>query len=141
LCLLAAAEACAAAGTPLLEAQAREYAAETFAAAGLRLESPQQPDAAQIRYAALDAVWDVAGPDARLRAYGILRGAHGERRRPKAGWAALTDTEQKVASLLAEGLSNPEIANRMFTSRRTIQFHVSNILAKFGLSSRVESPP
>jgi DNA-binding NarL/FixJ family response regulator len=51
---------------------------------------------------------------------------------------ALTETEQKVAALLAEGLSNPDIAARMFTSRRTVQYHVSNILAKLGLSSRVE---
>ena len=82
--------------------------------------------------------WDASRADARLRAYGIRRGVHGERRWPKAGWAALTDTERTVATLLAEGLSNPEIAGRMFTSRRTVQFHVSNILAKLGLSSRVE---
>jgi len=58
--------------------------------------------------------------------------------RPKMGWASLTDTEQTVAALLAEGLSNPDIAGRMFISRRTVQFHVSNILGKLGLSSRVE---
>ena len=68
----------------------------------------------------------------------VRRGAHGPRRRPKAGWDALTGTERRVAALLAEGLSNPQIAARMFTSRRTVQFHVSNILAKLGLSSRVE---
>jgi DNA-binding CsgD family transcriptional regulator len=45
---------------------------------------------------------------------------HGSRRRPKFGWAALTDTEQTVAALLAEGLSNPDIADRMFISRRTV---------------------
>ena len=69
---------------------------------------------------------------------GIRRGVHGSRRRPKAGWAALTDTERTVAALLAEGLSNPDSAGRMFISRRTVQFHVSNILGKLGLSSRVE---
>ena len=35
-------------------------------------------------------------------------------------------------------LSNPDIAARMFTSRRIVQYHVSNILARLGLSSRVE---
>src|SRR5262249_24505669 len=63
---------------------------------------------------------------------------HGRRSRPTAGWAALTDTQQTVARLLAEGLSNPDIAGRMFISRRTVQFPVSNILGKLSLSSRGE---
>ena len=94
--------------------------------------------AAQDHYARLGASWDAARADPRLRAHGIRRGVHGERKRPKADRAALTDTEQTVAALLAEGRSNPDIAARMFISRRTVQFHVSNILAKLGLSSRVE---
>ena len=132
------ADAYAAAGRPPLEAQAREHAAETLAAAGRDQEARLQLGAAQDRYARLHAPWDASRADARLRAYGIRRGVHGERKRPKAGWAALTDTERTVAALLAEGLSNPDIAGRMFISRRTVQFHVSNILAKLGLSSRVE---
>ena len=106
--------------------------------AGQEQQARQQLEAAQDRYARLDATWDAARADARLRRYGIRRGAHGRRGRPKMGWAALTDTEQTVARLLAGGLSNPDIAGRMFISRRTVQFHVSNILAKLGLSSRVE---
>ena len=136
--LLTVADAYATAGRPLLEAQARENAAEALAAAGREHEARLQLDAAQDRYAKLNASWDAARADARLRVLGIRRGVHGSRRRPKVGWAALTDTEQTVAALLAEGLSNPEIASRMFISRRTVQFHVSNILAKLGLSSRVE---
>jgi DNA-binding NarL/FixJ family response regulator len=136
--LLTVADAYATAGRPLLEAQARERAAENLAAAGRQHEARLQLDAAQDRYAQLNASWDAARADARLRALGIRRGVRGSRRRPKAGWAALTDTEQTVAALLAEGLSNPDIAARMFISRRTVQFHVSNILAKLCLSSRVE---
>ena len=136
--LLGVAAAYAAAGRPLLESQAREHAADLLAAAGRSGEARVQLNAAQDCYARLDAAWDAARADARLRAHGIRRGAHGPRRRPKSGWAALTDTERKVAALLAEGLSNPDIAARMFTSRRTVQYHVSNILAKLGLSSRVE---
>jgi DNA-binding NarL/FixJ family response regulator len=136
--LLKVADAYAAPGRPLLEAQAREHAAEALAAAGRGEEAKRQLDTAQDGYARLGASWDAARADARLRAYGIRRGVHGERKRPKAGWAALTDTEQTVAALLAEGLSNPDIGGRMFISRRTVQFHVSNILAKLGLSSRVE---
>jgi len=136
--LLDVAAAYAAAGRPLLESQAREHAADLLAAAGRAGQARIQLDAAQDCYARMDAVWDAARADARLRAHGIRRGAHGPRRRPKSGWAALTETERKVAALLAEGLSNPDIAARMFTSRRTVQYHVSNILAKLGLSSRVE---
>jgi DNA-binding CsgD family transcriptional regulator len=136
--LLNVADAYAAAGRPPLEAQAREHAAETLAAAGRDQEARLQLDAAQDCYTRLEASWDTGRADARLRARGIRRGVHGPRRRPKFGWSALTDTEQTVAALLAEGLSNPDIADRMFISRRTVQFHVSNILAKLGLSSRVE---
>ncbi|HEX6454443.1 MAG TPA: AAA family ATPase [Trebonia sp.] len=136
--LLTVADAYATAGRPLLEAQAREHAAEVLAAAGREREARLQLDAAHDRYAQLNASWDAARADARLRVLGIRRGARGSRRRPKTGWASLTDTEQTVAALLAEGLSNPDIAGRMFISRRTVQFHVSNILGKLGLSSRVE---
>jgi DNA-binding CsgD family transcriptional regulator len=136
--LIAVADAYAAAGRPLLEAQAREHAAEALAVAGQDQQARQQLELAQDKYARLNASWDAARADARLRRRGIRRGAHGRRGRPKAGWAALTDTEQTVATLLAGGLSNPDIAGRMFISRRTVQFHVSNILAKLGLSSRVE---
>src|SRR5262249_34536044 len=49
---------------------------------------------------------------------------------------ALTHHEHTWAARRGEGLANPETARRMFISRRTVQFHVSNILAKLGLSSR-----
>jgi DNA-binding CsgD family transcriptional regulator len=136
--LLSAADNYAAVGRPLLEGQAREHAAELLTRAGHTQEARFQLGAAQDRYASLGAAWDTARADARLRRYGIRRGTHGRRQRPKAGWASLTDTEQKIATLVADGLSNPDIADRMFISRRTAQFHVSNILAKLGLGSRVE---
>ena len=51
---------------------------------------------------------------------------------------ALTVTEHRVAALVAAGFSNPAIAAQMFLSRRTVQTHVSSILAKLALTSRVE---
>jgi DNA-binding NarL/FixJ family response regulator len=43
-----------------------------------------------------------------------------------------------VAGLVAQGMSNPQIAAQLFLSRRTVQTHVSHILAKLNLSSRID---
>jgi DNA-binding CsgD family transcriptional regulator len=50
----------------------------------------------------------------------------------------LTPREREVAALLAEGLSNSELARRLYISPRTAGVHVSNILTKLGMSSRAE---
>jgi ATP/maltotriose-dependent transcriptional regulator MalT len=60
------------------------------------------------------------------------------RRWPK-NLGALTSRETEVLTLLAEGLSNEQIARRLFISPRTAEHHVSNILAKLGLTSRAEA--
>ena len=64
--------------------------------------------------------------------------ARGERKRPSAGWASLTPTERRVVELVAEGLTNPQIAEKMFIARGTVKVHVSHIFAKLGLSNRAE---
>ncbi len=51
----------------------------------------------------------------------------------------LTDREHDVLALMTEGLSNPDIAERLMISRSTVKFHVSNILSKLGTSSRTEA--
>jgi len=51
----------------------------------------------------------------------------------------LTKREKEILTLIVEGLSNKEIAKRMFLSNSTIQFHVSNVLSKLGVSKRTEA--
>jgi class 3 adenylate cyclase len=75
----------------------------------------------------LDSDVRVAGTDYLGRGLG---------RRPTA--SALTRAEVAVARLVAEGLSNPQIAKRLYISRHTAETHMKHIFAKLGVSSRAE---
>ncbi len=127
---------------PHERALAQEDAAVALVAAGRREEGAALADAALDRYARLGARRDAARAEGRLRAAGLRRGARGPRgpqgQAPSSGWAALTASERRVADLAAEGLSNPQIAERLVISRHTVATHVSRALAKLGLRSRYE---
>ena len=89
-------------------------------------------------YASLGAATDVARLQAMFRAHGIRRGPHSKHRQARSGWDSLTPAETKIAALVEEGLSNPEIAARLFLSRRTVATHVSHILKKLDVHSRTD---
>ena len=64
---------------------------------------------------------------------GIPRGARASTRTHSSG---LTIRETEILGLMSDGLSNPAIGKRLFVSTRTVDHHVSAILAKFGVQSR-----
>ena len=62
----------------------------------------------------------------------------GARRRPSLGWDSLTPAERNVVRLVADGLSNAEIGERLFISRRTVERHLANVFTKTGMTSRAQ---
>jgi DNA-binding CsgD family transcriptional regulator/tetratricopeptide (TPR) repeat protein len=136
--LLRAADRYADAGRPLLSAKALEAAAGEFVGADDREGARAAFTRAVEIYASLGAATDVARLRTRFWAYGIRRGPHSKHRHARTGWDSLTPTETKIAALVQAGLSNPEIAARLFLSRRTVATHVSHILKKLDVHSRTD---
>ena len=75
----------------------------------------------------------------RLKALGARRIPRGPRASTLANPAGLSDREVEVLRLLGEGMRNAEIASRLVVSTRTVDHHVSAILAKLGTRSRFEA--
>jgi DNA-binding CsgD family transcriptional regulator len=75
---------------------------------------------------------------ARLRFLGV-RDGHGRYPvRPPCGRAGLTDTESRIADLVAQGLTNRQVADQTFLSPHTVAFHLRRVYRKMGVASRVE---
>jgi DNA-binding CsgD family transcriptional regulator len=121
-----------------IEAFAREELACAAAAAGAKDRAAVALDAALAGYQRMRAVPDSDRVLGRARAVGLRRGSREAHREVSSGWASLTATEVRIAALVRDGLTNREVGARLFVSPRTVQTHVSHILQKTGLRSRVE---
>jgi NarL family two-component system response regulator LiaR len=89
----------------------------------------------------LKAIRDVARGEASLHP-AIARRVIKELHRPQESAPTvepLTDRETQVLSLVAQGLSNQDIATRLVISERTVRTHVSNILGKLHLANRTQA--
>jgi DNA-binding CsgD family transcriptional regulator len=123
---------------PLELGLAAEDAGTAYARRGDSDAAAPLLDQALAAYERLDAAREAARAEATLRDLGIRRGRRGPRQRPRFGWDSLTPTEHRVVDLVVEGLSNPQIGERLFISRRTVQTHLAHVFAKLGISSRTQ---
>jgi DNA-binding CsgD family transcriptional regulator len=136
--LLEALEACREVPRPLDLGSCLRDAAAALARAGRLEEARPLADEAFGLQTELGAIGDQRTARALLRAAGLTVSARAKHTHGLSGWESLTEAELKVVQLLAAGHSNPEIARALFVSRRTVAWHLSNVYAKLGVSSRVE---
>jgi DNA-binding CsgD family transcriptional regulator len=123
---------------PLELALTCEDAGAAFARRGNVARAGQLLDQAIASYERLDAGRGLARAEAALRQMGIRRGRRVAHRRAQSGWHSLTPSEQAVVDLVAEGLSNPQIGQRLYVSRRTVQSHLAHVFAKLDITSRTQ---
>jgi DNA-binding CsgD family transcriptional regulator len=136
--LVAAADRLAECGRPYEAAHARHRAALVIAA-----DDPDQArDVARVAlrgYDELGAVRADAMLRAELRAAGLrVRLPHASVGAPTIGWPALTPTERRVVDLVAKGMTNAAIAERLVVSRRTVESHLVRVYDKVGTRSRLD---
>jgi DNA-binding NarL/FixJ family response regulator len=134
---------CAAADAPRVivlttfDTDAEAFASLRAGASGFLLKSaPPEELLSAIRTVANgDAV---VAPRVTRRLLDRYAATFGPEREPDAGWRSLTEREREVVLLIAQGLSNAEIAARLVIAEATVKTHVGRILAKMGLRDRVQ---
>jgi DNA-binding CsgD family transcriptional regulator len=90
-------------------------------------------------YGQTEANADMARIRRRLRRLGVRRRHWASAaERPTAGWESLTETERTASELVAQGLNNRQVADRMYVSAHTIAFHLRQVFRKLSIGSRVE---
>jgi DNA-binding CsgD family transcriptional regulator len=122
---------------PIALASALEDAGVALAQRGDHDEAVAQLGRALELYAAAHAAWDETRVRGRLRQLGVRRRLVSPKR-TDAGWEALTDSEIAVVRLVAEGMTNREVASQLYVSPHTVSTHLRHAFSKLGINSRVD---
>jgi predicted ATPase/class 3 adenylate cyclase/DNA-binding CsgD family transcriptional regulator len=85
-----------------------------------------------------DTAWEEGAALSMDEAIAYAQRGRGERKRPASGWDSLTPAELDVVKLVAEGLTNKDVAARLFISPRTVQAHLAHVFTKLGVTSRMQ---
>jgi DNA-binding NarL/FixJ family response regulator len=122
---------------PVLAARIRLEAAEVVALTGDTAAAVTEARAALAVFERLGAARDADRAGAFLRSLGAAGRTRARDRATALG--ALSGREREVLTLLGQGLTNPEIAQRLYITPKTAEHHVGRILTKLGVRSRTEA--
>jgi len=124
--------------SPMARASATEDAGQALSAQGDHGCAAARLREAYAQYEHLGCAEGMARVRSQLRACGVMVHHWKRADRPAFGWASLTDTERRIADLVAHGLSNRQVAGQVFLSTHTVAFHLRHIFWKLGVNSRVQ---
>ena len=133
--MVVAADVLHASSRPLLYAAAAEDAGVELANVDRGGEAIDQLNAAFDTYVRHEALADARRVGRQLRRLGVERRIVSQQR-AKTGWDSLTDAELRVVNLIAQGVSNRDVATLQHLSLHTVKTHVHNAFAKLGINSR-----
>ena len=91
---------------------------------------------ATLGHAAFEAALSEGGALSLEEAVAYARRGRGKHNRARSGWDSLTPSEQQVASLVGQHLTNAQIAERLFISVPTVKSHLNRAFAKLGMNNR-----